>query len=198
MYGRSNNFNNQITMKYYISDLHFGHDNIIKFCNRPWANSVDMDKALIENWNKRITRADDVYILGDTAFKPDHFINCLKQLNGNKHMLMGNHDPGNIERDPEFNKLCILHPLIHTIKDNGRKVVLCHYPIYEWEGFYHNAYHLHGHTHGTIGRSFRPRAYDVSVDLLEYEPKTLDEIKQLNLVDAIIKNKEDKNEADKG
>ena len=55
-------------MKYYTGDLHFGHESVLKFDNRPFKDVVEMDRALIENWNSRITKNDQVYILGDLAF----------------------------------------------------------------------------------------------------------------------------------
>ena len=52
-------------MTYFTSDLHFGHSNIIKLCNRPFADVESMDAALIENWNKKVKKNDTVYVLGD-------------------------------------------------------------------------------------------------------------------------------------
>jgi calcineurin-like phosphoesterase family protein len=68
------------------------------------------------------------------------------------------------------------HRDILNIKDNGRKVVLCHYPIHEWDGYYNGAIHIHGHTHSNIGVSFREGAYDAGVDARNFEPVTLDEM----------------------
>lgn len=55
-------------MIYFTSDLHFNHENIIKYCNRPFKNIDDMDNYLINYWNKIIRTKDIVYILGDFAF----------------------------------------------------------------------------------------------------------------------------------
>ena len=52
-------------MNYYTSDLHFSHENIIKFCNRPYANAEEMNQALKDRWNARVKPEDHVYILGD-------------------------------------------------------------------------------------------------------------------------------------
>lgn len=49
------------------SDVHFGHNNIIKYCNRPFQNSDEMDITIINNWNKIVNPDDEVYILGDFA-----------------------------------------------------------------------------------------------------------------------------------
>ena len=56
-------------MNYYTSDLHLGHKNVIKFDNRPYSDVDEMDDCLIKNWNNKVTDNDDVYIVGDFAFK---------------------------------------------------------------------------------------------------------------------------------
>ena len=63
-----------------------------------------------------------------------------------------------------------------TIKDGEYDVVLSHYPMYEWPKWHKGAIHLHGHTHQNIGRSFRPRAFDVGVDGWDYKPVSLNKI----------------------
>ena len=56
-------------MKYYTSDLHFGHKNIIKYEDRPFSSIEEMDEALIDKWNKKVKKNDEVYILGDFALE---------------------------------------------------------------------------------------------------------------------------------
>lgn len=52
-------------MIYFTADTHFGHCNVIRFCDRPFASAEEMDEAMIQNWNERVTGNDTVYILGD-------------------------------------------------------------------------------------------------------------------------------------
>ena len=52
-------------MIYFTADTHFGHCNVIRFCDRPFASAEEMDEAMIQNWNDRVTGNDTVYILGD-------------------------------------------------------------------------------------------------------------------------------------
>ena len=56
-------------MNYFTSDLHLGHRNIIRLCNRPFATIEEMDETLIRNWNAKVTNGDTVYILGDLLFR---------------------------------------------------------------------------------------------------------------------------------
>ena len=163
-------------MKYYTSDMHFGHTNIIKHCKRPFENAEEMNKEIIRRWNARVTKNDDVYILGDFCFDAKEFVKFCHKLNGVKHFVLGNHDPRNIRNVKIPN--VIFHSDIHEVKDStsDQKIVLCHYPIFEWNGYYRGRKHFHGHTHGTIGRSFKEGAYDVCIDLHDYEPKTYKEI----------------------
>lgn len=51
--------------RFYISDWHYGHDNIIAFDNRPFKNVDEMNKVLVDNWNSVVTAGDIVYVLGD-------------------------------------------------------------------------------------------------------------------------------------
>ena len=84
-------------MNFYISDLHLGHKNILKYDNRPWKTIEDMTIGVINNWNKVVSQKDDVYILGDFAFQnsymtPFLITDVLSRLNGKKYLILGNHD----------------------------------------------------------------------------------------------------------
>ena len=160
-------------MNYYTSDLHFSHENIIKVCNRPYANVEEMNQVLKDNWNARVKPEDHVYVLGDICMASKLFVEHVESLNGFKHIIRGNHDPKNITSVKIKNTY--FTDLIHTVHDGDAKIVLCHYPIYEWNGYYHGAYHFYGHLHGTRP-SFHERAFEVGVDVQNYEPKTFKEI----------------------
>lgn len=121
-------------MNYFTSDLHLGHRNIIRLCNRPFATIEEMDETLIRNWNAKVTNGDTVYILGDLLFRNEKPAEeYLKQLKGKKHPIIGNHD-----RD--WVKKCNLEDFfesvnnLHFISDGKRQMTLCHYrnmhPLY--------------------------------------------------------------------
>ena len=112
---------------------HFGHANILRLANRPFADITAMDAALIENWNTTVGPRDTVYHLGDFAFR-DHEGYAAK-LNGNKVWLQGNHDPKGWGADYK------------KVRANKTSAVLFHYPIEEWDGWFRGAVHFHCHTH---------------------------------------------------
>lgn len=166
-------------MIYYTSDLHIGHENIIKLCGRPHSNVELMNEELIRNWNRRVKDTDTVYILGDMFFKAqsiNYVKETLKRLKGNKILIKGNHDQflQQLNWREYFDKVTDYL----KIKDNGREVILFHYPIEEWDGYFRGSYHLYGHVHnsdnGTV--SVKDKRYNVGVDVNDFEPKTLDEL----------------------
>jgi len=166
-------------MKYfYSSDQHFDHRNIIRLCNRPFESLEEMQNTMIENWNNVVGANDRVYILGDFAFSKKTFDIIVPKLKGYKTFIKGNHDREALRKcdfDPtEY--VSILNDSIHNVMDNNRKVVLCHYPLYEWEDSYKGAIHVHGHCHQNIGINYRHNAYDVGVDGWNFAPVTLDQI----------------------
>ena len=78
---------------YFMADLHFYHDHIIRLANRPYQNAVKMNQALVENWNRRICGDDEVYILGDVTMKNHVYAReMLKKRKGRKYLIEGNHD----------------------------------------------------------------------------------------------------------
>lgn len=133
----------------YISDLHFGHANIIKIDKRPFADVEEMNQKMIENWNNKVKSDDWVYILGDFCWgKENEWIEYLKQLNGVKTLIKGNHDlkqyGSNLKRYFQDIKD------YKEIRDDGRGVILCHYPIpFHKLAYNPDVYMLYGHVHKT-------------------------------------------------
>lgn len=77
---------------YFVSDLHFGHNNVINYCNRPWKDKHEMNEAMVRIWNKKVKPWDTVYILGDFSLSPKAAAEFAPRLNGKKHLIVGNHD----------------------------------------------------------------------------------------------------------
>ena len=133
---------------YVTSDLHFGHKNIIKYENRPFSDIEEMDKEIIDLWNKTVNNKDLVYILGDFSwYKGEKTNKILKTLKGNKVLIIGNHDE-NFLKDKNFDRglfqeICYYKEL----KINRTKIILFHYPIIDWNGKFNGSVHLYGHVH---------------------------------------------------
>ena len=138
-------------MNYYISDLHCFHANIItKLDGRPFKDLDEMHRCIIKRWNARITDNDDIYILGDFSFgNAEDTMSVLKKLDGKKHLIKGNHDHKYLN-NPQFDKsLFVSIKDYDEITDNGRRVILSHYPNIFYNHQYRGAYMLYGHIHDT-------------------------------------------------
>ena len=76
-----------------ISDTHFGHENIIKYCNRPFSSVEEMDARMIKLWNNVVKKNDIVYHLGDFGVGNKEYISkIVSKLNGRIFLILGNHD----------------------------------------------------------------------------------------------------------
>lgn len=74
------------------SDTHFWHANVIKYCNRPFADANEMNEKLILNWNEVVQPGDRVIHLGDFSLAARAVETVVPRLNGNIELIMGNHD----------------------------------------------------------------------------------------------------------
>lgn len=162
------------------SDNHFYHKNIIKYENRPFESVEEMNAIMIENWNKKIEKNDEVYILGDFAFTDGkRATELLKTLNGKKYLIRGNHD--SFLKDKDFDKAQFEWIRdYYILRYNNYKFILFHYPIQVWDCQHHGAIHLYGHVHSN-SEGHHPlleelvNAYNVGVDVHEYAPKNIEE-----------------------
>lgn len=165
---------------FYSADLHLGHYNIIKHSNRPFRSVEEMDKKLIENHNSVVSNDDDVYFIGDLCYKSNDPIKYLKQLNGKKHLIIGNHD-GSITKNPVARKMFVEIEHYKEILDNNRRVILFHYPIAEWNGYFRKSYHIYGHVHNNFENPVFAymdslnNCFNAGVDLNNFMPMTLDD-----------------------
>lgn len=192
-------------MNYYIADCHFGHKNILRFDGRPFADLYQMEEVMTMLWNAAVRKDDTVYILGDFCWgKADEWLRLVKQLNGRKVLIEGNHDLGKYPAALKNQFADIKDKLEITDHDKAgvaRKVILSHYP----EMFYKHScnekyYMLCGHVHATAENDFLEKwtrelrearrnnpgftgancgqIYNIGCMMpwMEYTPRTLDEI----------------------
>jgi len=153
------------------SDLHLDHANIIKYCKRPFLNTVDMNKTLVQNWNNVISHKDTVYFLGDLAYgrggqSTDYWI---KQLNGNIVFIIGNHDVSN--------KIKFYDNFI--LEYANQRFFLTHRPEDippSW-----NDWAICGHTHNNNTQEYpfmdkKHKRMNVSVELTKYKPVDMEDV----------------------
>ena len=157
---------------YVISDTHFGHANIIKYCDRPFNDADQMDSMLIKNWNEIITPDDIVWHLGDFALKnKEKTINYFRRLNGRKMLVLGNHDifPEQFYRDLGFQYVSRF-PIIYD-----KKIILSHAPI-DKDQKIGDFFNIYGHVHNKREEYRDDNSYCVSVENINYRPILINEV----------------------
>jgi calcineurin-like phosphoesterase family protein len=168
---------------FFTSDHHFGHANIIKFCNRPFENVDDMNQELIRRWNEKIGKDDEVYHLGDFGLTNKAALSTiLDQLNGTIYLIVGNHEGAALENRHKFKWIKEYFELKIADKDcpNGvQRIILFHYAMRVWRGDYHGTWHLYGHSHGNLPDKEDVLAFDIGVDCHDFYPLSYEEVKAI-------------------
>ncbi len=178
-----------MTQTWFTADQHFGHRDIIRSCNRPFADVEEMNETLIANWNARIDRQDRVFCVGDLAYRLEEraLASIFRRLNGHKHLIVGNHDDNVTKRLPWAS----VNQMVQT-KVDGDKLFLCHYAMRTWNAARYGTIHLFGHSHGELAGTHN--SLDVGVDVWDMAPVNLAEIK-LRLAETPAPDyEEDRNE----
>lgn len=181
-------------MNYFTSDLHLFHKNnyggIVNICKRPYHNVDEMTEDFICKNNEVITDSDDIWDLGDVAYRCSaKDVTCaLKSMNGRRHIILGNHDKplrqayksgllsgllksGKIEiiggesaiDDPTF-------AISKMLTLEGQKIFMSHYAYRTWPGAFRGVIMLHGHSHGNLPELKKVKCFDVGVDVWDYHP----------------------------
>jgi calcineurin-like phosphoesterase family protein len=168
---------------FFTSDTHFGHVNIIKYCDRPFVDNEEMTNTLIDNWNMVVPKDGTVFHLGDFALCSTGYCQgIMSQLNGNLYLIVGNHEKTVLKpkhlRD-RFVQLADILEIKVVDQELGPEyayIVMCHYPMLSWNHSYHGSWHLYGHVHGTLNHP-NPNALEVGVDPNEFTPLSYLEVK---------------------
>ena len=176
---------------FFTSDTHFGHDNIIRFCNRPFKDLNEMNYKLIENWNSVVGPDDVVFHLGDFAWGGAPLWRSIRsQLNGHIVLVIGNHDVKNLKQTAANDLFDAVVPQLQLTIE-GRSVYLNHYPFLAYGGAYRGdsaVWQLFGHVHTHDGGNGKddermkylfPTQYDVGVDNNNFTPVSWEEIKRI-------------------
>lgn len=157
---------------YFIADTHFGDSKILSYENRPFETVEQMDSALISQWNSAVSEADTIYVLGDFG-ATDYEAEILKQLNGRKLLIKGNHDTKSNE---EYRTLGFDEVYDYPI-------ILDNFWILSHDALYVNTNmpyaNLFGHVHNSpIVRDYSSHHFCVSVERIGYSPIKFADIKR--------------------
>jgi calcineurin-like phosphoesterase family protein len=145
-----------------ISDTHFDHENIIRYCNRPFKDLSEMNREIVTRWNMAVRPQDTVFFVGDLCFGNRSKM-WLNALNGNKILIRGNHDrliPG-------------MKRAVKLKSYTGEKFLMIHAP--EWIDRDFNGWVFHGHHHNNLVEEYPlinpdKKTFNVSAELLDYTP----------------------------
>ena len=144
-------------MRYYIADPHFFHGNLnTQMDCRGFSSTEAMNEYMVQKWNGKVRRNDEVVILGDFSWGgPEETNALLNRLNGRLYLIQGNHDRFLKNNKYDSSRFVWVRPYEEML-DNRRKVILCHYPILCYNGQYRlnekgepTVYMLYGHVHDT-------------------------------------------------
>jgi calcineurin-like phosphoesterase family protein len=172
---------------FFTADTHFGHARIMEYSRRPFKSVEEMDEALVANWNAVVRSGDTVYFVGDLSFH-DHknTVWLLSRLNGNIGLILGNHDK---KLQSEVLRRFMFVKDLYTAKVedpdvDGRsrgiqRIVLCHYAMRVWEAMHYGAWHLYGHSHGSLPDDPHAKTFDVGVDCHGYKPISYTQVKEI-------------------
>lgn len=163
---------------YFTSDWHLFHANIIKYSNRPFKDSAEMNAVIQQRLNEKVKEKDWLYFLGDMAFTryPDHLHRWLDGLRcQNICVIRGNHDKTATDIRNRFRWF----KDINEITVEGQKIVLCHYAMRVWNKSHFGAWHLYGHSHGSLPDDPNALSMDVGVDTNNFYPYSMEDIKKL-------------------
>lgn len=153
------------------SDTHFHHENIIKYCDRPFKSAEEMDEALVEKWNSVVRPQDKVYHLGDVYFPKRKDVKyCdwfLSRLNGTKRLILGNHDNA---KDQLLQKHFKEIYMWRYLKDLG--LLLTHVPVHSDSIPDKLNWNVHGHIHQKASPSGRYK--NACVELNNYTPQPIE------------------------
>ena len=173
---------------FFSADHHFGHKNILKYADRPFSSVQEMNAELIKRHNSVVSPNDSVYFIGDFAFmQPHQIVNILRQMNGRKYFIPGNHDKSMNDASvkSEFERFYPFdsHPKIRvqddTLKKGYQEIVLCHFAMRVWDKSHHGVWNLYGHSHGSLADDPNALAIDVGVDVFDFYPVEYQEVKKI-------------------
>lgn len=160
-------------MAWFISDTHFNHGSVIRYYNRPFKNSKEMDEAMIDLWNSTVAKDDIVFHLGDFAFglRRDKYKELVNKLNGRIVLIQSRSDQLEVE---ELKSMGFEEVYGYEHAQKGmivyNQAILTHKPLDE--NLIHKGFiNIHGHIHNKdVGRYKSDKYLNVSTEAIGYKP----------------------------
>lgn len=152
-----------------ISDTHFFHENIGRYCDRPdgWQETI------IDNWNRLIQPEEIVFHVGDLALgKKENLAGLVPLLHGRLYLMRGNHDRHSKAFYQQL-EITLVPDRYHVLHQTGPRLVFSHRPIVPLEP---NVLNLHGHIHNSPAPELGARHINLCVEVRDYRPWRLGEI----------------------
>ncbi len=160
-------------MYFFVGDEHYAHQNIIKYCGRPFKDKQEMGEAMIAKHNEVVSDGDTVIHAGDFTMIKSYrsvYENYIRRLNGKHVFLKGSHDNWMKARADHFHE-------IWEKNIYGQYIVVCHYTMHVWARSHYNSWHLYGHSHHDLG--LPGKRHCISVENTNYYPLSFDQIKEI-------------------
>ena len=162
-------------MKWFSSDWHLGHGNVIKFSDRPFASVQEMNTTILKNMYAPLKKGDILYYLGDLSWSKSAYERAFDELPEGVEFvwILGNHDK---KQWKQFKHLATSVADFKEINISGTLVTLCHYPMLTWNKSHYNSWMLFGHhhnkSHGTheIEQRTMGKMLNVNCEFNDYKP----------------------------
>lgn len=155
-----------------VADTHFDHFNIIEYTGRPFSSVEEMNKTMIDNWNRVVKPEDTVYHLGDFSYgrgSEENIASIVEQLNGDIILIKGNHD----NKTRQWYLKAGFKDFYGGIEKYTEHIYLSHSPLNNLKAPIVN---IHGHIHEK--NPYRENYYCVCVEqaCMNYTPRNLDKM----------------------
>lgn len=163
--------------RFFTADEHYGHTNILRYCDRPFGSVREMDEEIVKRHNMLVEKNDEVYHLGDMSMwhkgEFPYLRQKMQQLNGIHHLILGSHDAFSPHAylSAGFDSV---HTSLYLWFQAWGRVFLAHDPcLFQ---FSKAEQMICGHVHNLYQVNPTMRIVNVGVDVWCYAPVTEDEI----------------------
>jgi len=160
-------------MDYFTADWHLYHENIIRFCTRPFKDINHMNRTILDNVNEVVLPDDRLFNLGDVALKNVNWTSIRASIVCKNVFVV----PGNHDRESQLKEHFSILPQCYMYESGGFRLVLAHYAMRIWAHSHHGAGHLYGHSHGKLPPIPGAMAFDIGVDCWNFKPLSLNQVK---------------------